>query len=321
MSLTNEKTINMYTKMVTARLMEEMIGELFAEGMLHGTTHLGIGQEASAIAACMTLQEGDKITLTHRNHVGCIGIGMELKYIMAEMFGKETGACSGFGGSMHLVDVEKGNLGANGIVGGGLGIATGAALKMKYKKDNNVVLCFLGDGATNEGLFHEAMNLASIWKLPVVFYVENNGYAVSMPTERSMNIRDIEKRAEGYGMRSIILDGNNAIDVYNMTFSAVQYVREGNGPMLIESKTYRISGHSRNDTEQRYRDSQEVEQWSAKCPIKRLEEYMLKNNIADEEMLKDINAQVTQELKEAILFSQNSIEPDVEDLQRYVYAK
>lgn len=321
MSLTNEKTINMYTKMITARLMEEMIGQLFSENMLHGTTHLGIGQEASAIAACMTLQKGDKITLTHRNHLGCIGIGMELKYIMAEMFGKETGVCSGLGGSMHMIDIEKGNLGANGIVGGGLGIATGAALKMKYKKENNVVLCFLGDGATNEGLFHEAMNLASIWKLPVVFYVENNGYAVSMPTERSMNIKDIEKRAEGYGMRSIILDGNNAIDVYNMTFSAVQYVREGNGPMLIESKTYRMSGHSRNDTEQRYRDAQEVEQWSAKCPIKRLEEYMLKNNIASTEMLTEINEQVTKELKEAILFSQNSIEPVAEEMQRYVYAK
>lgn len=321
MSLTNEKTINMYTKMVTARLMEEMIGQLFAGGILYGTTHLGIGQEASAIAACMALQEGDKITLTHRNHVGCIGIGMELKYIMAEMFGKETGVCSGLGGSMHLLDPDKGNLGGNGIVGGGLGIATGAALKMKYKKENNVVLCFLGDGATNEGLFHEAMNLASIWKLPVVFYVENNGYAVSMPTERSMNIHDIAKRAESYGMRSIILDGNNAIDVYNLTFSAVQYVRDGNGPMLIESKTYRISGHSKNDAEQRYRDAQEVESWHAKCPIRRLEEYILKNNVAKKETLKKINAQVTEELKEAILFSQNSLEPAVEDLRRYVYAK
>ena len=142
-----------------------------------------------------------------------------------------------------------------------------------------------------------------------------------MPTERSMNIHDIAKRAESYGMRSIILDGNNAVDVYNLTFSAVQYVREGNGPMLIESKTYRISGHSKNDTEQRYRDAHEIEQWNAKCPIKRLEEYMLKNNVATKEMLKKINAQVTEELKEAILFSQNSLEPAVEDLQRYVYAK
>jgi pyruvate dehydrogenase E1 component alpha subunit len=321
MSLTNEKIIKMYTKMVTARLLEEMLQEMFSEGMLHGTTHLGIGQEASGIAACMTLSEGDKITLTHRNHVGCVGIGMDVRSILAEMFGKETGACGGFGGSMHLVDYEKGNMGANGIVGGGLGLAVGAALKMKYKDENNIVICFMGDGATNEGLFHEALNLATIWKLPIIFYVENNGYAVSMPTQRSMNIKDIEKRAESYGMRSIILDGNNAIDVYNMTFSAVQYVREGNGPMLIESKTYRISGHSKSDTEQLYRSQEEIKSWLAKCPIKRLEEYMLKNNVARSEMLKEINTQVMEELKQAVLFSQNSLEPSVEDIRKYVYAK
>jgi len=321
MSLTNEKIIKMYTRMVTARLLEEMLGEMFNEGMMHGTTHLGIGQEASGVAPCMTLIEGDKISLTHRNHVGCIGIGMDVKHILAEMFGKETGACGGLGGSMHLVDYEKGNIGANGIVGGGLGLAVGTALKMKYKKEENIVICFIGDGATNEGAFHEAMNLASIWKLPIIFFVENNGYAVSMPTYRSMNIRDIEVRAESYGMRSIIVDGNNAVDIYNMTFSAAQYVREGNGPMLIESKTYRISGHSKSDTEQLYRSQKEIDHWISKCPIKRLEEYILKNNIAKSEMLKEINTQIMDELKQAVLFAQNSLEPSVEDIQKYVYAK
>ena len=321
MSLTNEKIIRMYTRMVTARLLEEMLNEMFYEGMMHGTTHLGIGQEASGVAPCMTLTEGDKITLTHRNHVGCVGIGMDVKKILAEMFGKETGACGGYGGSMHMVDYEKGNMFANGIVGGGLGLAVGAALKMKYKGEANIVICFIGDGATNEGLFHEALNLASIWKLPIIFFVENNGYAVSMPAYRSMNIRDIEKRAESYGMRSIIVDGNNAIDIYNMTFSAAQSVREGFGPMLIESKTYRICGHSRNDTEQLYRNQKEIDYWLAKCPIKRLEEYMLKNNIAKSEMLKELNTQVMDELKQAVLYAQNSLEPSVENIAKYVYAK
>ncbi len=321
MSLTNEKITIMYNKMVTARLLEEMLHEMFSEHMLHGTTHLGIGQEASGIGACMTLRDGDKATLTHRNHVQCIGLGMNVKYLLAEMFGKETGTNSGLGGSMHLMDLKNGNLGANGIVGGGLGLALGAAFKMHYHKEENVVMCFLGDGATNEGLFHEALNLASIKNLPVVFFVENNHYAVSMNTSRSMKVTDIGQRANAYGIRSIILDGNDAIDVYNMTFSAVQYVREGNGPILIESKTYRVAGHSKSDVKQLYRSQEEVDAWVAKDPIKRLEEYILKNNIANSEMLKEINTRVMDEIREAVLFAQNSLDPSADILNKHIYAK
>jgi pyruvate dehydrogenase E1 component alpha subunit len=219
------------------------------------------------------------------------------------------------------MDLKNGNLGANGIVGGGLGLALGAAFKMHYHKEENVVMCFLGDGATNEGLFHEALNLASIKNLPVVFFVENNHYAVSMNTSRSMKVTDIGQRANAYGIRSIILDGNDAIDVYNMTFSAVQYVREGNGPILIESKTYRVAGHSKSDVKQLYRSQEEVDAWVAKDPIKRLEEYILKNNIANSEMLKEINTRVMDEIREAVLFAQNSLDPSADILNKHIYAK
>ncbi|HCX64192.1 MAG TPA: pyruvate dehydrogenase, partial [Eubacteriaceae bacterium] len=199
MALTKETLMEMYLRMNHARFFEEKVAYFFSRGMVHGTTHLSVGQEASGVASCMALSEGDMVSLTHRGHSQAIGFGLDINKMMAELLGKETGYCKGKGGSMHIADIENGNLGANGIVGGGYCISTGAALTQQYQKTGKIVMTFAGDGSVNEGTFHEALNLASVWKLPVIFYIENNLYGMSNPISKSMNIKDIADRAKAYG--------------------------------------------------------------------------------------------------------------------------
>jgi len=201
MVIPKDKLVEMLGKMLQARLFEEKVAYFFSMGMVHGTTHLSIGQEASAVGACCALKEADLITSTHRGHSQCIGKGIDLNLMMAELLGKATGYCKGKGGSMHIADLARGNLGANGVVGGGHAIAVGAALTLKMKKQDNAVLCFFGDGASNEGSFHEAINLASVWRLPVIFYCENNLYGMSLSVEKSMNIKNVADRASSYDER------------------------------------------------------------------------------------------------------------------------
>ncbi|MBW4829273.1 MAG: thiamine pyrophosphate-dependent dehydrogenase E1 component subunit alpha [Clostridiaceae bacterium] len=314
-----ETLLEMYKRMNEARSFEEKVSYFFARGMVHGTTHLSVGEEASGVASCMALNSDDLITSTHRGHSQVIGKGIDLNKMMAELLGKYTGYCKGKGGSMHIADVEAGNLGANGVVGGGHGIAIGAALTQQMKNTGKIVLCFFGDGASNEGSFHEALNLASVWKLPVIFYCENNLYGMSVPIGKSMNIKDIAVRADSYGIPGYIVDGNDAVAVYNTVKEASEYVRSGKGPVLIESKTYRWLGHSKSDA-QIYRSKEEVEEWKNKCPIKRFRKYMLEKKLATEEELDTIEKNARQSIEEAVEFANNSPNPPIETVTEDVYA-
>lgn len=302
-----------------ARAFDEKLNIFFKKGLMHGTTHLSVGEEASGVASCMALKEEDYITSTHRGHSHVIGKGIDLNRMMAEFFGKSTGCSKGKGGSMHIADLDRGNIGSNGVVGGGFAIAIGAALTQKMKNTGRIVLCFFGDGASNEGSFHESINMASVWKLPVIFFCENNLYGMSTPIEKSMNIKDISIRAKSYGIPSYTVDGNNAIDVYKTTQKAAEYCRSGKGPILIESKTYRYLGHSKSDKNV-YRTQEEIEEWKKKDPIRRLKGYLIKNNILTDEELIKIEKQVKQNIEKAVEFAQSSPNPSLDSLMEDVYA-
>ena len=319
MDIKRETLTEIFKRMNEARCFEEKVSYFFARGMVHGTTHLSVGEEASGVASCMALDDGDLITSTHRGHSQVIGKGIDLNKMMAELLGKATGYCKGKGGSMHIADVEAGNLGANGVVGGGHGIAVGAALTQLMKKTGKVVLCFFGDGASNEGSFHEAVNLASVWKLPVIFFCENNLYGMSVPMSKHMNIKDIATRGDAYGIPGYIVDGNNAVEVYKMVKQAAQYTRSGKGPVLIESKTYRWLGHSKSDANV-YRTKNEIEEWKQKCPIKRLKAYLIENEILKKEEINEIQKKAKEDIEKAVEFADNSPNPSLDTIIEDVYA-
>ncbi len=307
-------------RMHLIRQFEEGAEQAYMRGLIHGTMHLSIGQEASAVGICVALAPHDKITSTHRGHGHCIGKGADPKLMFAEFFGKESGYCRGRGGSMHIADVSQGNLGANGIVGGGLPIAVGAALAMRQQRRDDVVVCFFGDGASNEGAFHEALNMAALWKLPVVFVCENNRYGMSTSTERSMSVANVADRGAAYNIPARIVDGNRFADVAAAAFEAVERGRGGGGPSLIESKTYRIRGHSRSDRN-RYRSKDEIEEWSQRDPIIQFESELTGLDILTAEDLTSIRRQVETEIAEGIAFAQASPSPPVADLLRDVYSE
>lgn len=311
--------LEMYKRMNQARKFEEKVSWFFSRGMVHGTTHLSIGQEGSGVGSSMALEDGDLVSLTHRGHSQFIGRGIDLNKMMAELTGKETGFCRGKGGSMHIADIESGNLGANGIVGGGLTLAAGAALTQKYKNTGKVVLCSFGDGASNEGTFHEGLNLASIWKLPIIYFCENNLYGMSMSTKRHMNIESVATRAVSYGIKGISIDGNNVLEVYKAVKEAADACRRGEGPILIESRTYRWLGHSKSDANV-YRTKEEIEKWKEKCPIKYLKNYLLENNISTDEELINIENIAQESIDEAVEFAKNSPNPKIESLLEDIYA-
>jgi TPP-dependent pyruvate/acetoin dehydrogenase alpha subunit len=252
--------------MWTIRRFEEAVDDLFGRGLMHGTMHLSIGQEASATGVCLALRPDDLIASTHRGHGHCIAKGADLEPMMAELLAKDTGYCRGRGGSMHIADVARGNLGANGIVGGGVPIAVGAALAQRQLATGRVVVCFFGDGATNEGAFHEAANLAAIWDLPVVLVCENNKYGMSFSTEQSMRVATVAERAAAYGMPGVRVDGNDVEAVHDAATEAVRRARDGGGPTLLEAVTYRWKGHSKSD-KNLYRSREEIEQWRQDDPI------------------------------------------------------
>ncbi len=308
-------------KMYLIRRFEEGAEDCYTRGLIHGTMHLSIGQEASATGICIPLAEDDQITSTHRGHGHCIAKGAEVKRMFAEFFGKTTGYCKGRGGSMHIADVAKGNLGANGIVAGGIPIAVGAALTSKMRKTGKVVVSFFGDGANNEGAFHEALNMASIWKLPVIFVCENNGYGMSTSTERSTAVKNIADRAAAYSMPGIIVDGNNFSEVAEASHRAVAHARAGNGPTLIESKTYRHRGHSKSDRN-RYRTKEEIEDWTAnRDPITLFETELQEFGIIDRKAIEAIRAAVSQEIADGIQFAKDGPSPDIGDVENYVYTE
>jgi TPP-dependent pyruvate/acetoin dehydrogenase alpha subunit len=308
-------------KMYLIRRFEEGAEECYTRGLIHGTMHLSIGQEASAMGICMPLAEDDQITSTHRGHGHCIAKGAEVKRMFAEFFGKTTGYCKGRGGSMHIADVGKGNLGANGIVGGGIPIAVGEALSSKMMKTSKVVVSFFGDGANNEGAFHEALNMAAIWKLPVIFVCENNGYGMSTSTARSTAIKNIAERAAAYSMPGVIVNGNIFSEVAEASYQAVARARAGEGPTLIESKTYRHRGHSKSDRN-RYRTKEEIEDWmSNRDPITLFESELREFGFIDNKGIEAIRDAVAQEIADGIEFAKASPSPDVRETGNYVYTE
>ena len=315
------KTTNMelYRQMVRIRLFEEEVERRMKAGYIHGTTHLCNGQEAIAVGVCSLLQKGDTITSTHRGHGHSLAFGASMDKMMAELFGKVTGYCKGKGGSMHIADVSAGNLGANGVVGGGIPIAVGAALTAKMTQTDHVAICFFGDGATNEGSFHESLNLAAIWDLPVLFICENNAYGMSSPIEKMVRISDLSKRATSYGMVGETIDGNDVREVQYRTKTAIDRAREGKGPTLIEAKTYRYKGHSRSDQEL-YRSEKEVAAHKRNDPITRYEQLLRVDKSLDEQKMIEIRQMVQAEVDAAVQFAINSEDPDISTLLQDVYA-
>lgn len=315
-----KQMVDLYKVMVTIRLFEGRLPQLYARGFT-GLTHLYTGQEAVAAGVCANLRKEDYITSTHRGHGHVIAKGGELKFMMAELFGRKTGYCKGKGGSMHIADLSLGILGANGIVGGGIPIAVGAALSSKKRKTDQVTVAFFGDGASNTGAFHEGLNLASVHRLPVVFVCENNLYGISVSQKQHQAIQDISIRAVAYNMPGITVDGNDVLAVYEASGQAIRQARAGKGPTLIECKTYRWRGHHEGDPNQgrRYRTTEEIEEWMKKCPIRRFEEKLLEKKILTMAKVKKIREEIEKEIDEAVAFADESPFPDSQDLYEDVY--
>jgi TPP-dependent pyruvate/acetoin dehydrogenase alpha subunit len=301
------------------RRFEEAVDDLFARGLMHGTMHLSIGQEASATGACFALDDLDAITSTHRGHGHCIAKGADLERMMAELLAKETGYCRGRGGSMHIADVSTGNLGANGIVAGGIPIAAGAALAYQMQGLDRVVLSFFGDGAANEGAFHEAVNLAAIWRLPVVFLCENNKYGMSFSTEKSFAIENISERGAAYGIPGVTIDGNDVELVHETVREAVARARRGDGPTLVEAVTYRWKGHSKSD-KNLYRTKEEISQWRERDPITRFERVVRDRAVLDEQAIEDTRSAATEAVREAARRANAAPDASPDDLLEAVFA-
>ena len=306
-------------RMHVIRKFEEVAEASYMRGLVHGTMHLSIGQEASAVGSILALRPDDYILSTHRGHGHCIAKGADPSRMLAEFFGKETGYCRGRGGSMHIADVEGGNLGANGIVAGGLPIAVGVGMSIKAQKQDRVCMVFFGDGATNEGAFHESLNLASIWKLPVVFVCENNKYAMSMDVALAMPVANVADRACAYAMPGTIVDGNDLPAVAAAARQAVLHARNRDGPSLIECKTYRLRGHSKSDRNL-YRTKDEIDAWRKRDPIARLADEAEARGRLSRDALAAIAKDAEGIIERALEFAKASPEPDPADLTRDVYA-
>ncbi|MEM2588368.1 MAG: thiamine pyrophosphate-dependent dehydrogenase E1 component subunit alpha [Candidatus Bathyarchaeia archaeon] len=305
--------------MLEIRRFEEKIGEEYGKGLVPGLVHLSIGQEGVAVGVCANLKDDDYAIGTHRGHGIAIAKGVPLDKLAAEILGKESGCCKGRGGSMRVAYINKGLLYSCPIVGTGLPLAVGVGLSIKLRRTNQVAVSFFGDGASNTGDFHEALNLAAIWKLPVIFVCENNMYAISVHIKKSTSVENISERARGYNIPGITVDGNDVIAIYNAAREAIQRARNGGGPTLIECKTYRTVGHGTTDPGVAYRSIEEIDEWKKKCPINRLRSYLIANRILSEESLQRIEGEVEARVKEAIKFAEESPYPSPDQVAEYVY--
>lgn len=312
--------LHLYHQMVLIREFEERVKFLFLEGVMPGTIHQCQGQEASAVGVCAALNDDDVITSTHRPHGHCLAKGVAVNDMMAELFGRTTGCCKGKGGSMHMGDLSKGVLPAIAIVGGGIPVATGIALAFKMKSEPRVAICFMGDGATNEGTFHEAVNMGSIWDLPVVYVVENNRYGASTAVSMVMKVEHISERASAYRMPGVTVDGNDVLAVYEAAKEAVARAREGGGPTLLELETYRITGHSRRDP-CHYQPSEERDDAKKNEPIGRFARNLLEHKIASEHELEEIKQEIEQTLEAAVHLAMEAPEPKPEDVFNDVFSE
>ena len=308
----------LFLRMVRAREFEEQLYYLFLTTKMPGTMHQATGQEAVAVGVASALHVDDYVTSTHRGHAHCIAKDVPLDVMMAEMFAKRNGVCKGMGGSMHLCDFSRGMLGAFGIVGAGIPIATGAALTSVIKDTKQVAVSFFGDGAINEGVFHESLNMAALWKLPVVYVIENNQYALSMPNDLVSAVTDLASRGCSYGIPGEKVDGNNVLAVYKAAKYAVDKARNGGGPGILECITYRIRGHARFEPAE-YRNKEEVEQWEKFDPILRFKEAAVSGKIFSEQELEVIEQQVEEEITAAVAFANEGEEVGAEDYLKYIY--
>jgi TPP-dependent pyruvate/acetoin dehydrogenase alpha subunit len=315
MELAQEQGIEMYRAMCKIRNFEDRVGELYLEGRIWGTVHLYTGQEAMAVGVCSALRPDDYITSTHRGHGHCIAKGADLNRMMAEIFGRETGYCKGKGGSMHIADIDAGILGANAIVGDGIGIAAGSALGNRQLGNDRVSVAFFGDGAAGTGIFHEAINMAAILKLPAIFVCENNLFAVSTPVSYASPVPCVAHRGSAYGIPAFTVDGNDVLEVFRTAERAVARARMGKGPTLIEGLTYRWEGHYKGDPEV-YRTPAEVAKWRESMdPLQRFATHLIDNGILTQEQIDDIKLQAKAEVDAAVAYAEESPIPSLENLR------
>ncbi len=315
--LPKKRYLDLYSKVMEIRKLEEKIDELFRAGVIYGPVHTSVGQEALAVGVAEALNEDDFVLATHRGHGHCLMRGADLNLMMAELRGKATGLCKGKGGSMHIVDVKKGMLGAMGIVGQGMPLATGVGLALKMQKRPQICVCFFGDNASAGGPFHESLNCSSLWKLPVVFVCENNLYGLSVSLEKSSSVKDISVRAKGYNMPGVVVDGMDVLAVYEEAKKAVKRARSGKGPTLLECKTYRFLGHSRGDPAYGpYRTKEELDKWKKRDPLLVLRE---QGKLTTEEVER-IERDAIAKIEEAVRFAEESPEPDVGTVLEHIYA-
>jgi acetoin:2,6-dichlorophenolindophenol oxidoreductase subunit alpha len=317
--LPREKLVWMLQKMFQTRYFEENAEELYKKGLVHGTMHLSIGMEASPVGSIAAINPDDLIIHHHRGHGHTIAKGADLTLMTAEFLGKETGYCHGRGGSMHIADASMGNMGATGVVGASLSTGAGIALALQMQRSPKILLCFFGDGASNEGEFHETLNMASIWKLPVVFVCDNNQYGMSMSVERSMNIPYIAQRACAYGISGNTVDGNDVLSVYNAISQAVEKVRKGDGPVIVENITYRWRGHSKSDRNL-YRTQEEIDEWKKFDPIVRFSQVLIEAKILTPEEVQIIDQQAQDAIQKAAEVALTMPEPSPENMEAEVYA-
>jgi len=322
LKISSEIKIKMLQEMIRIRRFEETIGDLYIAGVITGSVHGSNGQEAVPAGVCINLRDDDYLQSSHRGHGHVLAKGGQLKPMMAELFGKTTGLCKGRGGSMHFADIEKNILGTNGIVGAGIPIAAGVGYAVKYRGTDQVVACFMGDGACNTGAFHEGINIAAVVGAPVLFIIENNQWAISAPRKWSDRLDDLSQRAASYGIPGETVDGNDVLAVYKAANKAVKDIRAGKGPILIECKTYRWKGHHAGEPASlQYRDPKEVEAWIKKCPIKQLEKVLLKENIISRDEISKMYKDIDIKLDEAIEFAKESPLPEVESLFDNLYVE
>jgi acetoin:2,6-dichlorophenolindophenol oxidoreductase subunit alpha len=324
MDVGKDKLLEMYRSMQRIRHFESKVRDLALQNEIPGFVHVSIGEEASATGVCAALRKTDRITSTHRGHGHLIAKGGRLDRMMAEIYGKRDGYCKGKGGSMHIVDFSLGILGANGIVGAGLPIATGSALAAAITGRDDVTACFFGDGASNEGTFHESLNLAAVWKLPVIFVCENNGYGEFTPMETVTAVRDIAVRAQAYAIPGHIVDGNDVMEVFAFASEAIARARSGGGPTLLECKTYRWEGHVVGEQaflgDGAYRATAEIEEWKRKCPLIRFEKWCAESGKISSAELRKIVDETQRELDAAIEFARNSELPAPSEVTDDVFA-
>jgi len=320
LNLSSEQLVAMYRTMCLIRQFEYMADKLYAMGKVHGTMHLSAGQEAVAVGLSMAVRKDDYFINHHRGHGHFIAKGADINLMMCEFLGKENGYCRGRGGSMHIADFTSNNLGANGIVGGGIPHSVGVGLALQMQRRSEIVITVFGDGASNEGVFHEALNMAALWKLPVLYVCENNKYGMSMEVERAVARLPIAQRAEAYGIPWRCIDGNDLLLVYEVMCAAERHVRAGLGPFFVETQTYRYFGHSKSDRNL-YRTKEEIEEWRSKRdPIARYKAELVQNSILTEAAAEQIDQEALAVIEAAAAFAEASPEPDPNTVTEYVYA-